>query len=53
MIKNEVGRGVSVSCTLGEIAEIIVASTGNTAFGAELLSRAIANHERGLPGRMA
>lgn len=52
MKKTEVG-GVSRSCQMGEIAEIIVAPTGNTVFGAELLTRAIANHEPNMPGRMS
>ena len=42
MKKTEVG-GVSSSCQMGEIAEIIVAPTGNTVFGADLLCRTIAN----------
>jgi hypothetical protein len=42
MKKTEVG-GVSSSCQMGEIAEIIVAPTGNTVFGEGLLARAIAN----------
>jgi hypothetical protein len=42
MKKTEVG-GVSRSCQMGEIAEIIVAPTGNTVFGEGLLARAIAN----------
>jgi hypothetical protein len=52
MKKTEV-KGVSSSCQMGEIAEIIVAPTGNTVFGAELLTRAIANHEPNMPGRMS
>ncbi len=50
MTKNEVG-GVSAGCTLGEIAAILCAEELEGFSGAELLTRAIANHERGLPGR--
>ena len=51
MTKKTVNEGVSQSAKMGEIAEIIVAPTGNTGFGAALLAAAIANHEMGLPGR--
>ena len=53
MTKKGVNAGDSQSAKMGEIAEIIVAPTGNQSFGAELLTRAIANHERGMPGRCA
>jgi hypothetical protein len=43
MTKKTELEGVSGACKPREIADVIVAPTGNTVFGVELLARAIAN----------
>lgn len=50
MTKNEIPGG-SRSCKIGECAAIVCATEDNGSFVAGLLARAIATHERGLPGR--
>jgi hypothetical protein len=39
------------ACTVGDVADILVACEDNGSFVAGLLARAVSNHEYGLPGR--
>jgi len=45
--------GGPAACTLGEIATVRYAPTGNTSIGAALLAAAINNHEYGISGRIS
>ena len=40
------------ACTVGDVADILVADGDNDSYVVGLLARAIASHEHGLPGRM-
>jgi len=53
-MKRKIGSGGAPQQTinLGECAAIVCATEDNGSFVAGLLTRAIATHERGLPGRM-
>lgn len=52
MTKKTELEGISSSCQMGEIAVIECAARDNGSFVAGLYAAAVANHERGLPGRL-